>query len=95
MAAHGARRLLAMAENAADVIGIELSGRRAGLRLPRAADVERAARARRGRCCARACRTSTTTAILRRDIAAAAALVRSGALVAAAGADLPWTEGAT
>ena len=34
-------------------------------------------------------------AVLPPDIAAAAGLVRSGALVASAGVDLPWTEGAT
>ena len=46
MAAHGARRLLPMAENAASVIGIELLAAGAGLRLPCAAAVERAPGAR-------------------------------------------------
>ena len=46
MAAHGARRLAAMAENAANVVAIELIAGGAGLRLPRADDVQRAARAR-------------------------------------------------
>ena len=41
MAAHGARRLRRMAENAANVVGDRAAGRRAGLRLPRAADIER------------------------------------------------------
>ena len=44
MAAHGARRLLPMAANAAQRRRHRAARRRAGLRLPRAADVERAAR---------------------------------------------------
>jgi histidine ammonia-lyase len=40
MAAHGARRLIGMAQNAAHIAGIELLDRGAGLRLPRAADIE-------------------------------------------------------
>ena len=44
MAAHGARRLLPMAENAAQRRRHRAARRRARLRLPRAAEVERAAR---------------------------------------------------
>ena len=43
MAAHGARRLLPMIENANAVIGDRVAGRGARLRLPRAARVERTA----------------------------------------------------
>ena len=46
MAAHAACRLADMAENAANVVGDRAARRRAGLRLPRADDVERGARAR-------------------------------------------------
>ena len=46
MAAHGARRLAAMAENAANIVAIELHRGGAGLRLPCPDDVERAAGAR-------------------------------------------------
>ena len=53
MAAHGARRLLHMAENADRGRRHRAAGRRAGLRLPRAADVQRAAGSRPRRCCAR------------------------------------------
>ena len=52
MAAHGARRLIAMARNAASVVAHRSARRRAGLRFPRAA----APRARRSKACARAIR---------------------------------------
>ena len=62
MAAHGARRLLPMAENADGVDRHRAAGRGAGLRLPS----RRWRRARRwkrcARCCAPKCRISTTTA---------------------------------
>ena len=96
MAAHGARRLAAMAENAAQHRRHRAACGRAGLRLPRAA----AHRARRSsgcaRCCASACRDSTEDRYLAPDIAAAAELVRSGALAAAAGCrTCPELEGTT
>jgi histidine ammonia-lyase len=43
MAAHGARRLIAMADNVGAVIAIELLAACAGHRFPRAAEIERCA----------------------------------------------------
>ena len=61
MAAHGARRLAAMAENAANVVGDRAARGGAGLRLPCAAALERAARARaRTSAQARAARSTMT-----------------------------------
>ena len=53
MAAHGARRLMEMADNAGAVIGIELLAAAQGCDFHRAADVEPAARSGARRCCAR------------------------------------------
>ena len=62
MAAHGARRLLAMVENAVDVIGIELLAAAQGCDFH--APLQSSARARSAcaRCCAPRCRISRTTA---------------------------------
>ena len=80
MAAHGARRLGAMAENAANDRRHRAAGGGAGLRLPRALDT----RARRSSACARCCAQRLPQLEddrhLAPDIAAAADLVRSGAL---------------
>jgi histidine ammonia-lyase len=92
MAAHAARRLAAMAENAANVVAIELIAAAQGcdfhapvassapLERVRARLRERVPRLERDR-------------YLARDIAAAADLVRSGALPEIAGAELPSLEG--
>ena len=80
MAAHGARRLARHGGERRQCRRHRVSGGGAGLRLPCADDVERAARARARARCASACRGSSTTAIFAPDIAAAAELVRSGAL---------------
>ncbi len=63
MAAHGARRLLPMVENADGRHRHRTAGGGAGLRFPRAAGVERAARSGARAGCAPRCRISTTTAI--------------------------------
>ena len=89
MAAHGARRLAAMAENAATSSRIELLAAAQGCDfhapLASSAPLERCAR-----CCASACRISSDDRYLAPDIAAAADLVRiRRALIdAAAGADI-------
>jgi histidine ammonia-lyase len=92
MSAHGARRLAAMAENAVNVIAIELIAAAQGcdfhaplksstpLEWVRARLRERVPRLDHDR-------------YLAPDIAAAADLVRSGALAAAADVDLPGIEG--
>jgi histidine ammonia-lyase len=92
MAAHAARRLAAMAENAANVVAIELIAAAQGcdfhapvassasLERVRARLRERVPRLERDR-------------YLAPDIAAAADLVRSGALPEIAGAELPSLEG--
>ncbi len=91
MAAHGARRLAAMAENAANVVAIELIAAAQGcdfhgpmtssvpLERVRACVRERVSRLQHDR-------------YLASDIAAAADLVRSGALATVAGAELPGIE---
>ena len=66
MATHGARRLLAMAENTARRRRHRVARRRAGLRFPRAAAIERNVWNGRAHCCATRCRISTTIAISRR-----------------------------
>ena len=80
MAAHGARRLGAMAENAATIVGDRAPGGGAGLRLPRAL----AARARRSSACARCCVSALPKLQddreLAPDIELAAELVRRDAL---------------
>ena len=94
MAAHGARRLLRMAENATGVIAHRAAGRRAGLRLPRAACVERRAGARarrlvRGRGAASGRRPLSSIRTSRRRSRSSA----SGAIVDAAAIALPAVSG--
>ena len=87
MAAHGARRLTAMAENAVNIVAVELITAAQGcdFRLPlRSSPALECARARLRECVPRL----EDDRYLAPDIAAAADLVRSGALVAAAGPDL-------
>ena len=71
MAAHGARRLLADGRERHGRDRHRAAGRRAGLRLPRAARLQRAARSRARACCAQRCRSSTTTATSHPDMQAA------------------------
>ena len=86
MAAHGARRLLAMAENAIAVVGIELLAAAQGcdfhapLRSSAPLEARPRAAARRGAA------AGATTATSHPDIEAAIALVARGAVTAAAGA---------
>jgi histidine ammonia-lyase len=93
MSAHGARRLAAMAENAVNVIAIELIAAAQGCDFHRplrsSAPLERVRARLRGRVPG-----LEQDRYLAPDIAAAADLVRSGALAAAADADLPSFEGA-
>jgi histidine ammonia-lyase len=88
MAAHGARRLLAMAENALNVVAVELLAAAQGCDfhapLTSSAPLERV----RARLRERVPRLDHDR-YLAPDIAAAANLVRSGALVVAAGVPLP------
>jgi histidine ammonia-lyase len=92
MSAHGARRLAAMAENAVNVIAIELIAAAQGCDfhepLRSSAPLERV----RARLRERVPRLEQDR-YLAPDIAAAADLVRSGALAAAADAGLPSFEG--
>jgi histidine ammonia-lyase len=88
MAAHGARRLTAMAENAANVVAIELIAAAQGcdFHLP----MRSSAPLERVRACLRAhVPHLEQDRYLAPDIAAAAELVRSGALATAAQVDLP------
>ncbi len=91
MSAHGARRLAAMAENAVNVIAIELIAAAQGCDFHRplasSAPLERARARLRERVPQLDC-----DRYLAPDIAAAAELVRSGALAVAARADLPAFE---
>jgi histidine ammonia-lyase len=87
MAAHGARRLLAMAENAANVVGIELLAAAQGCDFhaplsssPRLDAVRSALR--------NIVPTLTADRYLAPDMAAAATLVRSGALAEAVGREV-------
>jgi histidine ammonia-lyase len=86
MAAHGARRLAAMAENAANVIAIELIAAAQGCEfhapLSSSLPLERARALLRARV-----PKLEDDRLLAPDIAAAAELVRSSALAAAAGTD--------
>jgi histidine ammonia-lyase len=92
MSAHGARRLAAMAENAVNVIAIELIAAAQGCDfhapLKSSAALERARAWLRERV-----PRLDQDRYLAPDIAAAADLVRSGALAAAADVDLPGIEG--
>jgi histidine ammonia-lyase len=95
MAAHGARRLARMVENAANIVGIELitaaQGRDFHAPLKSSARLERVRELIRGHI-----PRLTYDRYLAPDIATATDLVSSGALVASAGADdLPTLEGAT
>jgi histidine ammonia-lyase len=92
MAAHGARRLTAMAENAVNIVAIELivAAQGCDFRLPlRSSPALERARARLRECVPRL----EDDRYLAPDIAVAADLVRSGALVAAVGQDLPAFDG--
>ena len=84
MAAHGARRLLGMAENADGGHRHRAAGGGAGLRLPRAAGVQRARWKRCASCCAREVPHLDDDRHFHPDMEKAIALVRSGALVEAA-----------
>ena len=92
MSAHGARRLAAMAENVVNVVAIELAAAAQGCDfhapLPSSVPLERARALLRERV-----PRLDRDRYLAPDIAAAAELVRSGALVAAAGVRLPDLEG--
>jgi histidine ammonia-lyase len=92
MSAHAARRLAAMAENAVQVVAIELIAAAQGCDFHRplasSAPLERV-RERLRECV----RHLEDDRYLAPDIAAAADLVRSGALAAAANTDLPDFEG--
>ncbi len=87
MAAHGARRLLAMAQNAAHIVGIELLAAAQGLDfhapLPTSVPLERARRLLR-----QSVPHLDEDRLLAPDLAFAAQLVRDGALAGAVGADL-------
>ena len=88
MAAHGARRLAAIAENAANVVAIELIAAAQGcdFHLP----MRSSAPLERVRACLRAqVPHLDQDRYLAPDIAAAAQLVRAGAITAAAQVDLP------
>jgi histidine ammonia-lyase len=93
MSAHGARRLAAMAENAANVVAIELIAAAQGCDfhapLASSAPLEQVRARLRERVA-----SLDQDRYLAPDIAAAADLVRSGALVAAADVTLPSFEGA-
>ncbi len=91
MAAHGARRLGPMVENATAVIGIELIGRRARLRFPCAVKIERAgSKSLRSGDARAGSRHLDDDRYLHPDIEAAiVALVRSGAACEAVGEPLP------
>ena len=78
-----------MAENLAHILGIELLDRLPGLRLPRAPAVERRHRARARAPAQRTWPHLDDDRHLAPDIAKAADLVRSGAIVAAAAMPLP------
>jgi histidine ammonia-lyase len=91
MSAHGARRLAAMAENAVNVVAIELLAAAQGcdFHLPMTSSVPlEGVRARLRECVA----PLDHDRFLAPDIAAAADLVRAGALPAAAAVDLPAIE---
>jgi histidine ammonia-lyase len=94
MAAHGARRLAAMAANALNIVAIEYLAAAQGCEfhapMTSSAPLERARSLLRERV-----PRLDQDRHLAPDIAQAAELVRSGALVTAAGTELPWTEGAT
>ena len=94
MAAHGARRLAAMAENAANVVAIELIAAAQGCDfhapMTSSPPLDRV-RARLRECVLPLARDR----YLAPDIAAAADLVRSGALPGTAGTELPSLDGSS
>jgi histidine ammonia-lyase len=92
MAAHGARRLLAMAENAAQVVGIELLAAAQGCDFHGGLASSAGLEAVRGMVRARVPHLEDDR-YFAPDIAAAAELVKSGALVAAVGVVLPGVVG--
>ena len=86
MAAHGARRLLPMIENATAIIGIELLAAAQGCDL--LAPLKSSAALERVRACVRQVVPKLEDdRLMQPDLEAAIALVRSGEIVAAAGAD--------
>jgi histidine ammonia-lyase len=92
MAAHGARRLVAMAENAANVVAIELIMAAQGCDFH--TPMRSSAPLERIRVCLRErVPRLEHDRYLAPDIAAAADLVRSGALAGVARVDLPNLEG--
>ena len=95
MAAHAARRLARMVENAANIVGVELITAAQGCDFH--APLKSSSRLERVRELIRArIPRLTNDRYLAPDIAAATDLVSSGALLASAGAgDLPTLEGAT
>jgi histidine ammonia-lyase len=92
MAAHAARRLMAMIDNAFAIVGIELMSAAQGcdfhLPLTSSASLERVRAALRGEV-----PTLEDDRFLQPDLVAAIALVQSGRVVAAAQADLPGVTG--
>jgi histidine ammonia-lyase len=94
MAAHGARRLAAMAENVQNIVAIELLAAAQGCDF--LAPLRSSARLEQVRATLRErVPTRTQDRYLASDIAIAAELIASGAIVAAAGPDaLPTLEGA-
>jgi histidine ammonia-lyase len=92
MSAHGARRLAAMAENASNIVAIELLAAAQGCEFHRpmrsSAPLEQVHAALRERVA-----KLEQDRYLAPDIAAAAELVRSGAIAAAAGVDVPGFAG--
>jgi histidine ammonia-lyase len=91
MAAHGARRLAAMAENATNIVAVELIAAAQGcdfhVPMRSSAPLERVRSLLRGRV-----PRLEEDRYLAPDVAAAADLVRSGALIEAAGVNLPGLE---
>jgi histidine ammonia-lyase len=91
MAAHGARRLLAMAENAANVVGIELLAAAQGCDFH--APLRSSAALEAARATLRAqVPTLQDDRYFHPDMIAATDLVRSGALAASVGVELPGVE---
>ena len=88
MAAHGARRLLAMVENASAIVGIELLTAAQGCDFHRPLTSSEALEAVRGALRAKVA-TLNEDRHLHPDIASAIDLVRGGAIVTAAGGNLP------
>jgi histidine ammonia-lyase len=92
MAAHGARRLLDMARNAANVVGIELLAAAQGCDFHAPLASSAALEAVRARLRAQV-PTLQEDRYFHPDMVAATALVRGGALVEAIGVDVPGLPG--